>query len=111
AGHGDKTTGWAGDDRLIWQGWLDANVRPADELVGLVFRLDVYLGERDSHGIGFSDNVVFRKQYYVQAVPEPELAVFLHTGEQYLGIRNPTSLDQLKQLASADPAAEVQRCV
>lgn len=110
AGHGDKTTGWAGDDRLIWQGWLDANVKPADELVGLVFRLDVYLGERDSHGIGFSDNVVFRKQYYVQAVPEPELAVFLHTGEQYLGIRNPTSFDQLNQLAGDDPAAAVQRC-
>ena len=107
---GDRTTGWAGEDRLIWQGWLDAKAKPAEEPLGLVFRLDVYLGERDSHGIGFSDNVVFHKQYYVQAVPEPELAVFVHTGERYLGLRNPTSLDELRQLAGDDPAADVQAC-
>jgi pimeloyl-ACP methyl ester carboxylesterase len=110
AKHGDDTTGWAGDDRLIWQGWLDAKAKSSDELVGLVFRLDVYLGERDSHGFGFSDNVVFHKQYYVQAVPEPKLAVFVHTGEQYLGTKHPTSLEQLHKLATDNPADEVQLC-
>ena len=27
-----------------------------------------YLGERDLFGVGFSDNVVFRKQYYARAI-------------------------------------------
>ena len=27
-------------------------------------RLDFYIGERDLFGVGFSDNVIFRKQYY-----------------------------------------------
>ena len=37
-------------------------------LKDLVFRLDFYVGERDLFGIGFSDNVVFRKQYYLRTV-------------------------------------------
>ncbi|MFJ2239467.1 esterase/lipase family protein [Streptomyces sp. NPDC087859] len=82
---GDRTTGWAGPGRLIWEGWVDRTVRPAtpDGAPGLVFRLDVYLGERDSFGIGFSDNVVFRKQYYLQLLTDDgdEPALYLHTGE------------------------------
>ncbi|WP_052745220.1 esterase/lipase family protein [Streptomyces sp. WM6386] len=85
---GDRTTGWAGPGRLIWEGWVDRTVRPAtaDGASGLVFRLDVYLGERDSFGIGFSDNVVFRKQYYLQLLTEDgdEPALYLHTGEGLL---------------------------
>jgi hypothetical protein len=34
----------------------------------LVLRTDFYVGERDLFGIGFSDNVVFYKQYYVRAI-------------------------------------------
>ena len=34
----------------------------------MVLRLDVYVGERDLFGIGFSDNVIFRQQYYVRAL-------------------------------------------
>ena len=77
---------WADGDkgeRLIWEGWLDATTltadRPRDGASGgdaqkpappddIVMRLDFYLGERDLFGIGFSDNVVFRKQYYARAV-------------------------------------------
>lgn len=85
---GDRTTGWAGPGRLIWEGWVDRTVRPAtpDRGSGLVFRLDVYLGERDSFGVGFSDNVVFRKQYYLQLLAEDGdvPAVYLHTGEEHL---------------------------
>jgi hypothetical protein len=85
---GDRTTGWAGPGRLIWEGWVDRTVRPAtpDGASGLVFRLDVYLGERDSFGIGFSDNVVFRKQYYLQLLTEDGdvPALYLHTGEEHL---------------------------
>jgi pimeloyl-ACP methyl ester carboxylesterase len=85
---GDATNGWAGENRLIWEGWLDTSVKPTGAADGiLVFRLDVHVCERDTFGVGFSDNVVFRKQYYVQAVlggdtGEPRL--YLHTGERFL---------------------------
>jgi pimeloyl-ACP methyl ester carboxylesterase len=97
AAPGDKTTGWAGPDRLIWEGCIDAKANP--EAQGLVFRLDVYLGERDSRGIGFSDNVIFRKQYYVQAFPDDPVALFVHTGERYLSGKSIVGPDQLKNLA------------
>jgi pimeloyl-ACP methyl ester carboxylesterase len=103
---GDRTTGWAGPDRLIWEGWIDSQAKPEDA-IGLVFRLDIYLGERDSFGLGFSDNVVFRKQYYVQAIPgSPEL--YVHTGEKYLSPRKPTTIDSLRAIATSDPSGEVQ---
>ncbi|MFF0011801.1 esterase/lipase family protein [Streptomyces sp. NPDC005374] len=108
---GDRTTGWAGPDRLIWEGWVDRSVRPADpaEASGVVFRLDVYLGERDSFGIGFSDNVVFRKQYYLQLLPGGDgqaPALFLHTGEGHLG----HGRDEL-EAAEGDRTSRVVRAV
>ncbi|NNN36820.1 hypothetical protein HLK59_42020 [Streptomyces sp. S3(2020)] len=107
---GDRTTGWAGPGRLIWEGWVDRTVRPAtsDRASGLVFRLDVYLGERDSFGVGFSDNVVFRKQYYLQLLAEDGggPALYLHTGEEHLA-------DTGEELAAAtrDRASGVTRAV
>jgi len=106
---GDATTGWAGPDRLIWQGWIDARAKPgeaADEDPSLVLRLDVYVGERDTYGIGFSDNVVFRKQYYLQLFPESS-TVYVHTGEELLvpGTR-PTEVEEVAE-DSARP--EVRR--
>jgi hypothetical protein len=78
---------WAGEDRLIWEGYLDTSQVIVDPSVGerdLVFRLDFYVGERDLFGLGFSDNVVFRKQYYVRALidrtPPP---LYLLTGEDF----------------------------
>jgi hypothetical protein len=66
---------WAGPDRLIWEGWLDTRriapgAGPSAPGRGrdMVMRLDFYVGERDSYGVGFSDNVIFRQQYYVRAV-------------------------------------------
>jgi pimeloyl-ACP methyl ester carboxylesterase len=109
AAPGDRTTGWAGPDRLIWEGWVDAGAKPDAAALGLVFRLDVYLGERDSHGVGFSDNVILRKQYYVQAFPGEHLALFLHTGEQYLSALKPTSREELELLAEDRVDAAVQR--
>ena len=72
-------------ERLIWEGWLDTGAttlttdRPRDGVRSgdvqkpaqpddVVLRFDFYLGERDLFGIGFSDNVVLRKQYYARAV-------------------------------------------
>lgn len=113
AEHGDATTGWAGPDRLIWEGWIDAGAKPAEAAAGIVFRLDIYLGERDTRGIGFSDNVIFRKQYYVQAFPGELTELFLHTGEQYLGARSQLDLqglqDQAAEQAELGATASVQR--
>jgi pimeloyl-ACP methyl ester carboxylesterase len=108
AAPGDKTTGWAGADRLIWEGWIDAGAKPDPDAPGLVFRLDLYVGERDTRGIGFSDNVIFRKQYYVQAFPGDPLALFVHTGEEHLSAKDPATREQLEALAQPGAAADVQ---
>jgi hypothetical protein len=89
-GDEDPTFGWAGPDRLIWEGCLDTSKILADEarkVKDMVLRLDVYVGERDLLGVGFSDNVVFREQYYVRARLEPKLQLELHTDERFA--RNP----------------------
>lgn len=109
AERGDRTTGWAGPDRLIWEGWIDGRIKPDAEAQGMVFRLDVYVGERDSRGVGFSDNVIFRKQYYVQVFPgDSHAELFLHTGERYLGQRNAKDADELRQIAAAEAHLGVQ---
>jgi hypothetical protein len=78
---------WAGDRRLIWEGYLDTSQVIPDPSTGkrdMVLRLDFYVGERDLFGIGFSDNVVLRKQYYVRAMlDEDPLALYLLTGERF----------------------------
>ena len=96
---------WAdGDDgkRLIWEGWLDTgaatlatdNLENADSHIlvppdDIVMRLDFFLGERDLFGVGFSDNVVFRKQYYARAIfgniknLRTLRELVLHTGEDF----------------------------
>ncbi|NEO32821.1 MAG: hypothetical protein F6K36_20845 [Symploca sp. SIO3C6] len=78
---------WADDNKLIWEGyldtipiWEDESIQPKD----LVIRLDVYVGERDLLGIGFSDNLIFREQYYIRALlttTTPEL--YLHKHELF----------------------------
>ena len=45
----------------------------------MVLRMDCYVGERDSHGLGFSDNVIFRKQYYVRAILSGPLTLYCHS--------------------------------
>ena len=78
---------WGGANRLIWEGFLDVrSILEDPDLVvkDMVLRLDFYVGERDLLGIGFSDNVIFRKQYYARAVLQPSLGVFLHTNEDFM---------------------------
>jgi hypothetical protein len=80
-----------GEDGLLWEGWLDTRTAPVGRHGhpdDLVMRLDIYVGERDLLGVGFSDNVVFRKQYYLQALlPRPgsdaALQLLLHDGEGF----------------------------
>jgi hypothetical protein len=93
---GDSTTGWAGADRLLWQGWVDQSAK-LERAQGLVFRLDVYVGERDTYGIGFSDDVVFRKQYYLQLFPD-EGELFVHTGQEYLARSKSPASDEQQDL-------------
>jgi pimeloyl-ACP methyl ester carboxylesterase len=100
---------WAGPDRLIWEGFLDVRSILQNEYLkvkDMVLRLDFYVGERDLLGIGFSDNVIFRKQYYVRAVLEPALAMFLHTNEDFMLSTTAPNWDQLKnrQLSAVDQA-------
>jgi PGAP1-like protein len=79
--------GWADDRKLIWEGWLDTSQvlpDPSTKERDMVFRLDFYVGERDIHGIGFSDNVVFRKQYYVRGlIGKRPVELYLLTGERF----------------------------
>ncbi|HEX6113314.1 MAG TPA: hypothetical protein VFZ10_13485 [Geminicoccaceae bacterium] len=74
--------GWADQRRLIWEGCLDVDLEKQRDLV---LRADFYVGERDLFGIGFSDNVVFYKQYYVRAIFKDGLELFLYTGEEFAG--------------------------
>lgn len=95
--------------RLIWEGWFDTSkvLKPESDKEtttgtsprDLVMRLDFYVGERDTFGIGFSDNVIFRKQYYVRAeLPEGgrPLALFAHTAENFA---DPTSTETMQNTA------------
>jgi hypothetical protein len=83
---GNVAFSWAGSDRLIWEGYLntlpilqDASITTKD----MVLRLDFYVGERDLFGIGFSDNVIFRAQYYVRALLAEPLKLYLHSDEKF----------------------------
>jgi hypothetical protein len=78
--------GWAGVNRLIWEGYLDTSSILRDVTIttkDMVMRLDFYIGERDMFGVGFSDNVIFRKQYYIRALLEPQLQFYLYSDERF----------------------------
>ncbi len=97
--HGDRTTGWAGPDRLIWEGWFDkwATLDPSNP--DLVFRLRIYVGERDAFGRGHSDDYIFLKDYYVQVIPGDPMQLLLHTGQDYLTEKSSLGKDELVALA------------
>jgi hypothetical protein len=91
--------------RLIWEGYLDTSklVRDPDRGVkDMVLRLDFYVGERDTYGVGFSDNVIFRKQYYLRAVlDDPPLVLYRHEDERFMAKGYvPSPEDKLVQTAS-----------
>ncbi|MCC2682274.1 MAG: PGAP1-like protein [Nitrosospira multiformis] len=77
---------WAGPDRLIWEGYLDTSSILEDKSItvkDMVMRLDVYLGERDIYGVGFSDNVIFRKHYYLRALLNNPFTMYIHADERF----------------------------
>lgn len=76
---------WADDHKLIWEGYLDNSQVTAEDLV---IRLDFYVSERDLFGIGFSDNVVFSKQYYIRALL-PTKKLYLYNNEKFNELGKP----------------------
>lgn len=71
---------WAGENRLIWEGYLLRNPTKDD----FVMRLEIYVGERDFFGIGFSDNLILHEDYYVRAVPSQDgLKLYLYPDQQF----------------------------
>ena len=77
---------WAGPRRLIWEGHLDVSRILKDQSVttkDLVMRLDVYVGERDLFGLGFSDNVIFRAQHYVRVLLQAPYTFFHYPDERF----------------------------
>ncbi len=92
---------FADDNKLIWEGYLDTTAILEDDSINpkdMVMRLDFYVGERDLLGIGFSDNVIFRKQYYIRAILPPIVRLYLHTGEDFAKVGfNPLDDDEMRQ--------------
>ena len=87
---------WADDRQLIWEGYLNSSASLSH--TDLVMRLEFYVGERDVFGIGFSDNVVFSKQYYVRAVLQPSLQLYLYNSEEFASdnpLHNATPMRQV----------------
>lgn len=78
---------WADGKNLVWEGYLNTLPILEDDYLpekDMVFRLDFYVGERDLLGLGFSDNVIFRKQYYVRALlTKRPLELYLYTNERF----------------------------
>jgi hypothetical protein len=53
---------------VIWEGWVDrSRIKP--NVPDLVFRLQMYVSERDSFGIRFSDDVILNRQLFVRVMP------------------------------------------
>jgi hypothetical protein len=111
----DPAFRWAGHGRLIWEGWLDTNAAKAEPSDDLVLRLDVYVGERDSFGIGFSDNVIFHRQLYVRAVLGDTTRLELHADERFDDVDDAsTAASEMEQTESGwsfavtDPAFDAR---
>jgi hypothetical protein len=108
---GDPAFGWAGKARLIWEGWLDTSAGKAEPSDDLVLRLDIYVGERDSFGIGFSDNVIFHRQLYVRALLGDPTRLELHADEHFDYVDDASTVGSEMELTAsgwkfgvADPA-------
>jgi hypothetical protein len=99
----DIAFGWAGEDRLIWEGYLDTSSILEDKSItkkDMVIRLDIYVGERDLFGIGFSDNVIFRQQHYMRALLEKPFSLYSYPDERFAApeFRN-SSRDKMREVA------------
>jgi len=53
----------------LWEGWVDRS-RVTRDTGDLVFRLELYVAERDSFGVRFSDDVILHRQLFVRVAPK-----------------------------------------
>jgi hypothetical protein len=56
-----------GRDRELMSLILDLSKSFSQDKSDIVFRLDFYVGERDTYGIGFSDQEIIKQQFFLQA--------------------------------------------
>jgi hypothetical protein len=69
----------------------------------MVFRAEFYIAERDIYGVGFSDNVVLYKQYYVRAILRAgRLELWRYAGEQFADGGDPAEVPDTERMAFAD---------
>jgi hypothetical protein len=95
------TFAWADDDRLLWEGYLIKKLE--DEGSDLVMRLQFYVGERDVFGIGFSDKLIFHKDYFVRAFVSAEgLQLYQYSNESFAAKEQDESLKNAKQMHKVD---------
>ncbi|NEN98913.1 MAG: hypothetical protein F6K50_26435 [Moorea sp. SIO3I7] len=99
---------WADGKNLIWEGYLNTISILEDESIpaqekDMVLRLDFYVGERDLLGLGFSDNVIFRKQYYIRVlIAKTPIELYLHTDEKFAQPDfTPNPADKMKEVDGA----------
>jgi hypothetical protein len=90
---------WADRNKLIWEGYLDTTPIFEDPTItekDMVMRLKLYVSERDFFGIGFSDNEILNKQYFVRAVfAGHEIGnLYLHTADMSYQEGIPMSKDK-----------------
>jgi pimeloyl-ACP methyl ester carboxylesterase len=52
----------------------------------IVFRLECYVGERDTYGVGFSDQVILNQQCFLQAKMEPGKIRLIHHPTAAFGV-------------------------
>lgn len=87
------------DRKLMWEGNLNTaliveEAKNAAAEKDMVFRLEFYVSERDLLGLGFSDNVIFSKQYYVRALLNKNpLELELHTNQRKMSGGKPMEYD------------------
>jgi hypothetical protein len=78
-------------ERVLWEGWVDRS-RISPGAGDLVFRLELYVSERDSFGVRFSDDVIVHRQLFVQALPPEGRTITEGIGE--LRVSAHSTLDQ-----------------
>lgn len=93
----DSTVVWAGDKRMIWEGFLDGTARP-DGSSDIALRLSLYVGERDLTGVGFSDETLLSEPIYLQLRDTTQtFSMFSHPD---MGFSDPGSRRRGRELRS-----------
>lgn len=69
-------------NQVVYRGFLDTKRILPDDPKDIVFRFDIYIGERDSYGIGYSDTKVLHQQCEFQYVLASNKLVFVSDSQK-----------------------------